>query len=324
MTILIADENDNAPLIDIYPYDISSHPNPITIYLNESLAVNSLVLSLSIIDRDSGDNGRVAWKLNRLSPIPFELVRLTESTGELRTKHLLDREQTAEYKLVLEASDHGRPTSRVTRLNLSIVVLDENDNVPKFQPMNMNATISEHVKVNHTTGYDVFHLHADDADQGPNGEIVYSIFNNDDRVFRIDPTTGIIRAMVEFDRQRQDTYVLQVEARDKGTPPWSSRGTVTFKIVTRNEHSPVCENAYERTAWSIVENSAYGTILGTIRCYDEDREKPNGQMTVYPYWFPDEPSADDRLKSAIPFEVLTEKSNTSQVRVGQRHFLELR
>ncbi|CAF5166419.1 unnamed protein product, partial [Rotaria magnacalcarata] len=58
---------------------------------------------------------------------------------------------------------------------------------------------------------------ADDFDLDQNGEIVYSILNENDHnnLFHIDPQTGAIRALVEFDRQQQDTYLLNIQARDK-------------------------------------------------------------------------------------------------------------
>jgi len=210
------DENDNFPIIDFYPNDIQMDLNTIKLFLTESLPINSLILSLSIIDRDSSDNGRVTWKLDRSSLIPFELIRLTENTGELRTKNLLDREYISEYNLILEAYDHGKPKSKSTRLNIHIILLDENDNPPKFREENIQITISEHVKINHQNGYEVYHIQAEDFDQGRNGEIIYSILNQNNNLFQIDSQTGIIRAMVEFDRKQQDTYILNIQAQDKG------------------------------------------------------------------------------------------------------------
>jgi hypothetical protein len=210
------DENDNFPIIDYYPNDIQIDSNTIKLSLSESLPNNSLILSLSIIDRDSGDNGRVSWKLDQSSSIPFELIRLTETTGELRTKRLLDREYISEYYFTLEANDHGKPKSKSSCLNIHIIILDENDNKPKFRQDNIQITISEHVKQDHENGYEVYHIQAEDFDQGRNGEIVYSILNKDNNLFQIDSQTGIIKAMVEFDRKQQDTYVLNIQARDKG------------------------------------------------------------------------------------------------------------
>ncbi|CAF0828535.1 unnamed protein product [Rotaria sp. Silwood1] len=310
--IHILDENDNTPIIDIYPHDIELDTNSIKLYLNESLPINSLILSISIIDRDSGDNGRVTWKLNESSLIPFELIRLTENTGELRTKNFLDYEYISEYNLILEAHDHGRPLSKLTYLNIFIIIIDENDNKPKFQDNHMIATINEHVKFNNPYGYEIFHLHAYDYDQGLNGEIIYSIINNNEKIFQIDSNTGIIRAMIEFDRSQQDTYIIQVEARDKGTPSLSSRGTITFRVISQNEYSPVCNiNNSNNISWSIMENSAYGTIIGIISCYDDDKDEPNGEISVYSHWFPDEKIIYHN-KYMIPFEIITRKSNTSE------------
>ncbi|CAF1664852.1 unnamed protein product [Rotaria magnacalcarata] len=311
--IHVLDENDNAPIIDIYSHDIQTDMNSLTIFLNESLPINSLILSLSIIDRDSDDNARVTWKLDPLSLIPFELIRLTESTGELRTKTLLDYEHISQYNLTLEAHDHGRPFSKSTHLNVYIIILDENDNIPTFQENNMTATITEHVKLISQDGYEIFHLHALDYDHGLNGEVVYSIINNENNVFRIDSNTGIIRALIEFDKKQQDKYILQVKAQDKGQPSLSSQGTITFTVISQNEYSPECDinNNNNNISWSILENSEYGTIIGMLSCRDDDKDLPNGEISVYPQWFP-EGKIDDQNKYMIPFEIMTTKSNITE------------
>ncbi|CAF0939092.1 unnamed protein product [Rotaria sordida] len=310
--IHVLDENDNAPIIDIYPHNIEPDTNSVKLFLNESSPINSLILSLSIIDRDSGDNGRVTWKFNHSSLIPFELIRLTENTGEIRTKNFLDYEYISAYNLTIEANDHGRPLSKLTYLNIYINIIDENDNRPKFENNHMLATINEHVKINNPYGYEIFRLHAQDYDQDLNGEIIYSIINNNEKIFQIDSNTGIIRAMIEFDRKRQDKYIIQVEARDRGTPSLSSRGTITFTVISQNKHSPICNvNNNKNVSWSIMENSAYGTIIGIISCYDDDKDEPNGQMSIYSHWFPDE-KIDYENKYIIPFEIITKKSNTSE------------
>ena len=114
--IHLMDENDNYPIIDFYPNDLPVlHGNTIKLSLSESLPVNSLILSFSIIDRDSGENGRVTWQLERGELLPFELIRLTDNTGELRTKRALDREYISEYNFTLEARDHGKPNGATAR-----------------------------------------------------------------------------------------------------------------------------------------------------------------------------------------------------------------
>lgn len=211
------DENDNYPLIDVYPADVQNDSKNVQLSLSEALPINSLILSFSITDQDSGENGRVTWKLDRATNLPFELIRLTETTGELRTKRLLDREYVSEYNFQLEAHDHGQPAPKSAHLNIHVSILDENDNAPKFRQDDIRIPISEHVKANHPNGYDIYQIQADDFDQGRNGEIRYAIVNDRENLFEIDPQRGIVRAKVEFDRKQQDTYVLYIQATDRGT-----------------------------------------------------------------------------------------------------------
>ncbi|CAF1303773.1 unnamed protein product [Adineta steineri] len=311
LIIHIMDENDNYPIIDYYPNDIQNNSNSLQLSLSELLPINSLILSLSIIDQDSDENGRVTWKLDRSSLIPFELIRLTDTTGELRTKRLLDREYISEYYFKLEAHDHGKPKSKSTYLNIHITILDENDNAPIFRQDDIQVTISEHVKLNNQNGYEIYHVQADDYDQGQNAEVTYSILNQNNNLFQIDTQTGVIRAMVEFDRKQKDTYVLQIQATDKGVPPLSSKATITFTIISRNEYPPICNIDKNSASLSVMENSKQGTIVATIICHDDDTDGTNGQMNVYAQWW-----LEDRLLNRttynIPFEIVTTKSNTSE------------
>ncbi|CAF1141511.1 unnamed protein product [Rotaria sordida] len=311
LIIYLMDENDNYPIIDYYPNDIQTDGNTLKLFLNESLPINSLILSLSIIDFDSGDNGRVTWKLDGSSLIPFQLIRLTENTGELRTNHLLDREYISEYYFTIEANDYGKPKSKSTYLNIHINILDINDNKPKFRQENIHTTISEHVKIDNQHNYEVYHIQADDFDQNQNGEIIYSILNENKNFFQIDSQTGIIRAMIEFDRKQQDTYVLHIQAKDKGSSPLSSETTITFTIIPRNEYSPICDIDNNNISLSIMENSKQGTIISTISCRDDDQDELNRQMSVYARWWPEEID-DNTIKYNIPFEIVTQKSNSSE------------
>ncbi|UJR21702.1 hypothetical protein I4U23_024779 [Adineta vaga] len=309
LIIYLIDENDNYPLIDIYPNDIQHGLRNVDLSLSESLPINSLILSLAITDQDSGDNGRVTWRLDRIPSLPFELIRLTETTGEIRTKRLLDREYISEYNFKLEAHDHGKPKSKSSHLNIHINILDENDNAPRFRQDDIRVTISEHVKINYSNGYEIYQIQADDFDQGRNGEISYSILNSKNQYFQIDSQTGIIRAMKEFDRKQQDIYLLKIQAMDKGIPPLSSNATVTFIIVPRNEYPPICNIDKNSASLFIMENSKQGTIVSTISCRDDDKNIENGQMNIHARWWFDDKEAN-KTKSNIPFEIIT-KNNAS-------------
>ena len=216
IVIHLLDENDHYPTIDYYPADLPFQANRLRISVSEFLPINSLLLSFSVLDRDSDENGRVAWTMDPPVGLPFELLRLTENAGELRSTQLLDREHVQEYDLAIRAYDHGQPAPKFTQLHVRILILDENDHKPIFREENIRATISEHVTVDGERGYEVYRLQADDADAGLNGEVVLSLVNNEHRFFQIDERSGTIRAMKPFDRKQQDTYLVRVRADDRG------------------------------------------------------------------------------------------------------------
>jgi hypothetical protein len=47
------------------------------------------------------------------------------------TQRIFDREEQSRYEIYLQAHDHGYPSQSNT-LNFSLIILDENDNPPKF------------------------------------------------------------------------------------------------------------------------------------------------------------------------------------------------
>ncbi|MDB5386172.1 MAG: hypothetical protein JWM11_1818 [Planctomycetaceae bacterium] len=69
------------------------------------------------------------------------------------------------------------------------------------------------------------------------------------------------------------TFVLMLQVTDNGTPPLSQTGQVTITISDVNE-APVFASTY---AFTINENSATGTVLGTVSATDPDI----GQTLVY-------------------------------------------
>ena len=138
----------------------------------------------------------------------------------------LDREAVSKYILTISAKDKGRP-SLETRCNLTVIVLDVNDNAPSFvqnqytesrprgpvpsseypgfalsngfsygsanyptnyYPSKYVATISEDVAPDSS----VMSVRATDPDQGVNGKITYAIGEETSWLFRVDNLTGVI------------------------------------------------------------------------------------------------------------------------------------
>lgn len=68
---------------------------------------------------------------------------IDEDTGIITTKEELDREETPVYILIVRARDMG-PMPRMATANVTIFIIDENDNSPMFtHPDQMEADVSE-------------------------------------------------------------------------------------------------------------------------------------------------------------------------------------
>ena len=114
-------------------------------------------------------------------------LHLDPDTGEL-TARPLDRESVPQYWLVVTARDRGSPVALQGSCNISVVVLDQNDNDPKFSQGRYAASVAEDVPVGHS----VLAVRATDADAGENARITYTLANETHWLFTIDNATGII------------------------------------------------------------------------------------------------------------------------------------
>lgn len=160
-------------------------------------------------DADAGDN---AFVINR-------------TTGEIYVVRPLDRDPPrgrAQWHVVAYARNLSAPPG-ATVLGYADVVVhlhDINDNVPTFERAVYEASVPENV-TEHTR---IVQVHANDADEGANAHVVYSIERNqvDDfsrrPLFAIHSDTGWISTGPGccLDRERRDNYSIQVAATDGG------------------------------------------------------------------------------------------------------------
>lgn len=107
-------------------------------------------------------------------------------TGRLSSRPL-DREMQSQFHLTVLARDRGSPPRSGT-CNMTVHVLDQNDNDPQFEHSEYSATVPEDAPVNTT----VLVVKATDHDEGSNGHVTYSLGNETASLFNIDSDTGVI------------------------------------------------------------------------------------------------------------------------------------
>lgn len=82
----------------------------------------------------------------------------------------MDRETKASYTLDIRAKDLGNP-SRSSTVEVTVKVIDKNDNEPKFGENQYSFEVKEDASV----GSKIDQVSASDADEGLSGQVVYQI-----------------------------------------------------------------------------------------------------------------------------------------------------
>uniref|UniRef100_A0A665T275 FAT atypical cadherin 3a n=1 Tax=Echeneis naucrates TaxID=173247 RepID=A0A665T275_ECHNA len=225
--LTVTDVNDNPPIFTLSQYTASVY---------EDTPTKAQLTRIQAIDPDEAGPGRtVSYFLVDSAGDSFSI---DASSGVVALERVLDREVQSAYQITVRASDQGLPQSLFSLVNITITVLDINDNPPVFERRDHLATVPEDVGV----GTEVLRVYAASKDIGTNAEITYSIRSgNEHGKFSIHPLTGehapIIAQVLDYETCRD--YFLTVEACDGGTPPLSAITTVNINLTDVNDNAPM-------------------------------------------------------------------------------------
>ncbi|XP_025829338.1 cadherin-87A [Agrilus planipennis] len=240
VTVIILDENDNAPVFEGTPYDIQVDEDALigaTIFSNiRASDADSVGNSLEMVCVDLPDYPDACQK--------FEVVTFESSQnaflGGIVLKQKLNYSESQEYVFLLEATD-GELTNTT---KVSIKIGDVQDTPPYFVGP-LGAVIGEDAPINSL----VLTIHAEDGDRGLPRKIAYELVDNPYDFFSIDSSSGEIRTAKPLDREvllsPDNTLTLNVKARElvngvKSDDPLTiSEATVTIKITDVNDEPPI-------------------------------------------------------------------------------------
>lgn len=174
--IAIEDANDNAPVFTSSFFEV---------FVNESVPIGTVVLTVSAEDEDKDDNGCITYSIASLQSLPFTI---DQNTGELRISQELDFETSLEtYAFAVRASDWGSPYRRESEVNVTVQVLNINDNRPLFERVSCRGTIGR----DFPAGQTIITMSAIDIDEL--GLVKYSIQSgNELDVFNLHPDSGML------------------------------------------------------------------------------------------------------------------------------------
>ncbi|XP_039339418.1 protocadherin alpha-4-like [Mauremys reevesii] len=264
----IQDINDNAPVFPVNEKYLS---------IAESRLPDSRFPLEGASDADIGTNTLLTYKLSPNEYFTLDLQKNDEHSDGLVLvlRKSLDREETPVYRLLLTATDGGKPELTGT-VQLVITVLDVNDNAPVFNQSVYKIRLFE----NAANGTLVITLNATDLDEGINKDISYSFSSfvplSGRDVFTIEPNTGEIRIKGQFDFEKNKVYDLQIQAVDKGNLPLSGHCKVLIDVLDVNDNAP--ELAVTSLSLPVPEDAPPGTVVALISVSDRD-SGDNGKVT---------------------------------------------
>ncbi|XP_040429871.1 protocadherin gamma-A10-like, partial [Cygnus olor] len=260
----ITDINDNAP---------SFNEVHLQEEMSESTAPGSHFPLSKARDPDVGVNSLQSYELS--GDEHFSLSVQAGADGEkhpeLVLAKALDREEAVFHELVLRASDGGEPSRTGTAL-IRVSVLDANDNAPVFSQAVYAVRVPEDVPVGST----LLTLTATDADEGLNANVKYSLKKATDlasEIFHLDPDTGSIRLVRSLDFEEDDSYELEVQARDGGG--LFDTATVSISVTDVNDNAP--ELTVSSALSEISEDAPSGTVVALLHVQDRD-SGANGEV----------------------------------------------
>ena len=118
------------------------------------------------------------------------------------------------------ATDSGVPP-RSSFVELSVSILDKNDNNPVFDFGDSEYGLQVEVKEDTSPGTIIATVKATDIDSGENGKVTYFLDRrsskgraNDINIFEIHPDTGELSLQGQLDREEQSMYTVIVQAYD--------------------------------------------------------------------------------------------------------------
>ena len=221
VTITLTDVNDEAPhfLRDSYSFGVFEGRPP-----------RSSVGSVSSWDADEAPYDAVDYSLRAADGADGGAGRaflIDPVSGRVTTALILDRETRPLYRLVAVATNRSPPHASAT-VPVSVYLLDENDNAPRFEFAGGGGWGAVRVSVLLARGAVITRVRASDRDRGRNALLTFSLAPPSP-LFLMDATTGAL-TLRTVAPPAGSQYNLTVVVTDGGEPARHASATlsVTF------------------------------------------------------------------------------------------------
>eukprot|EP00794_Sanderia_malayensis_P016681 gene16681-18374_t len=262
--ISVTDLDDNAPTFDRQVYFAS---------VKENAPVNTTIIQVNAQDTDIGINANVIYDLEGSACFFIERI-----SGSVHTSCILDRETTMSYQLKLIAKGIQN-ISLSSTASLQVIVSDADDNHPYFASKFYRFKPAENASVGSIIG----RCTIVDKDATPS-DVFFNIHSgNDQRLFELNKTTGILTLKKNLDREKISEVSLKIRLynatfknRDS-TRQYYDEATVLIQIQDINDNAP----EFKRTDFTAVvhKDAKYNDFV--VQVYANDSDIGNHSMLAY-------------------------------------------
>ncbi|XP_071114980.1 protocadherin Fat 4-like [Haliotis cracherodii] len=261
------------------PINYQPQVPPVTeLQVGEDIAPGSVVHTLLVLDPnvDKGDGDKLNFFISEhmSQDIPFEIDRYT---GALRTKSVLDRENTDKYSFLVHVTDSKQPVYTAST-TVHLTVTDVNDNVPVFAANSYNAKVIED---DATPGkaqvvYLRPPLKVTDEDSSSE-QFVYRLLGTGSKLFSIDASSGQItqREAGSLDGDSTSLYNLTVSVDDGR---YVSNVSLVVSVEDVNDHAPVMLGGKRVEVDPL---SLPGDVAAVMKAEDLDQSDRNKRVSYY-------------------------------------------
>ncbi|CAL4107052.1 unnamed protein product, partial [Meganyctiphanes norvegica] len=267
-------KEDNNIILSSY-YNQNSHTPqiskelPDSIEVLEDVAVGTHILFIKAADDDSGYNGQVVYALSG----GLGDFKIGVYSGIIEVWSPLDRESLDKYNLNITVYDLGFP-HKTSSKEVSINILDVNDNAPKFSQENYSLHLPENI----LDGTSVAQFLATDDDEDElNAKLTYKLLT-DVKEFKLNKDSGVMYVSGPLDREQQSYYDLRLLAQDNA--PNGSLSTITnvhITVLDVNDCAPEF-GASRLLTIGIPEDMPLGAVVATMTATDPDLG-PGGRVS---------------------------------------------
>ncbi|KAM6937886.1 cadherin-related family member 5 [Xenentodon cancila] len=289
----IINENDNSPVF--------AENTAQSLIISELTPVGTVVFTVQATD---ADNDKIIYSVDQTSPDAEYFKFDLPNSGEVILSKPLDYETKTLLTVTIFASEMNTAEHYNTSTNITISVLDGDDQYPQFLPCNLlfqdetsRICASPVYMVNVTEGQEDIVLdfspgpiHAVDGDKGLSSPVSYAILSGDDNGrFTMDRKTGVMR-LTQGVRDRLITPVLhlQVMAYQDNDPRKYSVAGVLVRVLAVNLFNPEFDmNEYHgfvnagKNPASLV--NTYGTKALMLHVHDQDFKQGFNPMIYYTF-----------------------------------------